>query len=247
MTAYEALSAMYDDLTHNIDYEKRCRYIKSVFKQNSIKGIVLDAGCGTGTLTLLLSECGFDMIGVDISNAMLNCAYIKSAESGCDIRWLNQDLCKLDLYGTVVGITCMQDTINHIENEQKLDEVFRRFSLFMEKGGVIIFDYNTEYKHRDILADNVFVFESEQGFCVWQNEFQPQKNRVMLTVDVFEKNESVYTRKTDVFFEYTYQPNHIEELLTKHGFEVIESIDGEEYTPIHSKTQRIITSARKIV
>lgn len=246
MTGYEAISGAYDALTVNVDYDRRADYIDCAFQQNNIKGIVLDAGCGTGTLTLLLARRGYDMIGVDCSAAMLNQAYAKSMDSGLDVRWLNQDLTRLDLFGTVTGIVCMQDTINHIEGADKLREVFRRFALFTEPGGMLILDCNTPYKHSSVLADNAFVFETEQGLCVWRNEYQQARQRVGITIDLFERRENgLYSRGTDSFYEYTYAPAQLQELLNEQGYDVLSLCDGEEYGPVRPDTQRILICARK--
>ncbi|MBQ2112229.1 MAG: hypothetical protein II194_03280, partial [Bacteroidales bacterium] len=44
--------------------------------------------------------------------------------------------------------------------------------------GVFAFDVNTIYKHKNVLSDNVFVYEPENVFCVWQNNFNPEDNSV---------------------------------------------------------------------
>ncbi len=246
MTGYDALSRMYDALTGNVDYARRAAYIDRLFKQNNIQGIVLDAGCGTGTLALLLAKLGYDMIGADISPSMLNEAYAKSANAGIDIRWLCQDLTQLDLYGTVNGVVCMQDTVNHIEGADKLEQVFGRFSLFTEPGGLLVFDCNTLYKHSTVLADNAFVFETATGFCVWRNEYQSTRERVQITVDLFERQPNgQYTRGTDSFCEYTYTEEQLTAMLGRQGYTIIHRCDGESYGDITPETQRIFICARK--
>ena len=57
-----------------------------------LDGLVLELGCGTGSLTELLSQKGYDMIGVDNSGDMLQIAMEKRAVSGHDILYLLQDM-----------------------------------------------------------------------------------------------------------------------------------------------------------
>ena len=68
----------------------------------SERDLVLDLGCGTGTLTELLYQKGYDMIGVDNSEEMLGTALAKREMSGSEILYLCQDMRELDLYSTVV-------------------------------------------------------------------------------------------------------------------------------------------------
>lgn len=244
MGNYSALAVAYDELTKNVNYKRRAKFIDKSFKKNNVAGIVLDAGCGTGTLALLLAKRGYDMIGVDASEDMLSIAAAKAAASRKDITLLKQELQALDLYGTVRGAVCMQDTLNHFGTG--LAEVVGKFSLFIETGGVLVFDINTPYKHEKILAGNTFVYEFSRGTCVWQNEYLPDEKRVKLTVEICSDiGGGKMRRHTDVFYEYTIEPKHIEDLLERNDFAVISRLDGETYKEIKPESERILYVARK--
>lgn len=242
---YNALAQVYDELTANVDYRHRASFIHRTFKTNNIKGIVLDAGCGTGTLTLLLAAKGYDMIGVDASRDMLSIATQKAANTKYDITFLHQKLEDLDLYGTVKGIVCMQDTFNHFGSD--LSKVIEQFALFLEKDGVLIFDINTKYKHREVLADNSFIYElADDGMCVWQNRYEKLHKRVRVKVDVFIKEEEdTYGRITDDFYEYDINTERLGRLLEQQGFEIQSILDGETYDVVTETTQRILYTVVK--
>ena len=92
MEAYTSFAAVYDTFMDNIPYEEWGVYLKSLLKEYDVKnGLVLDLGCGTGTMTEILAEDGYDMIGVDNSEDMLEIAMEKKVESGHDILYLLQD------------------------------------------------------------------------------------------------------------------------------------------------------------
>lgn len=54
----------------------------------------------------------------------------------------------------------------------------------MEKGGVLLFDMNTPYKHQNVLGENVFTFEEEDASCVWRNHYSAADRRVEIGVDI---------------------------------------------------------------
>ena len=87
---YGSFAYVYDKFMDNVPYEKWSEYVQSLLKEYGIDdGLVLDLGCGTGSLTELLSDAGYDMIGVDLSADMLDIAMEKRAVSGKNILYLN--------------------------------------------------------------------------------------------------------------------------------------------------------------
>ena len=126
MAGYGDFAYYYDLLTGNVDYESRCDYIASLLAENGIgKGILLDLACGTGTVSLLMSKKGYDVIGVDASEEMLSQAQEKKMEAGADIIFLCQRMEELDLFGTVNAAVSTLDSLNHVTDEEKLREIFR--------------------------------------------------------------------------------------------------------------------------
>lgn len=222
MSSYDVLSLAYDQLTDNVEYEARSNYISGFFHRYGIDdGILLDLACGSGQMTLLFAQKGYDMIGADASAGMLSCAEERALEAGADIRFICQDMRALDLYGTVRGCICTLDSINHLTSIEDVQTVFQKVSLFTEPGGIFVFDVNTIYKHRYVLKDNVFVFETDQQYLVWQNELQPDGVTVHNTVDLFyTENGSVYRRESEFFAEKAYSVARLQKAAEAAGFEI---------------------------
>ena len=144
MDAYTSFASVYDTFMDNIPYEEWAEYLIGLLKEYKINdGLVLDLGCGSGNMTELLASGGYDMIGIDNAEEMLEIAMAKRAESGHDILYLLQDMREFELYGTVKAIVSICDSINYITEEEDLLEVFRLANNNLDPQRVYIIDFNT--------------------------------------------------------------------------------------------------------
>lgn len=248
--AYDSFASYYDNLLQDADYEKRSIYFNNIFNKFCTlsfneKPILLDLGCGTGSLTLLMSRLDYDVIGVDPSVSMLNEARSKVFDTGENILFLCQYGETLDLFGTVDFCLSSLDTINHIEGAVNLGKTFDKVSLFMNPGGIFAFDINTLYKHKNILGNNTFVFDTDDVYCVWQNSIN-EDNSVDIALDFFEPNEDgSYERYSEDFTEYAYSFDEISSLLDKSGFEVISVFNDLSFDAPDNTCERAVFVARK--
>ncbi len=244
--AYEVFADFYDKLTGNVGYSERADYILSVLERLGHKaGLTLDLACGTGSLTLELKKKGVDIYGIDGSPDMLSVALQKAAEADEQILYLCQRMQSIDLYGTIDTCICTLDSINHMTNPKDVQRTFDRVSLFMNKGGVFLFDVNTVYKHKEVLSDNVFVFDTDEVYCVWQNT-PDEDNLVKISLDFFIPEGNSYYRITEEFSERAYTTEELESMLAKAGFKV-EYIYGDmTFEAPTDDEQRLIVAARKI-
>ena len=153
---------------------------------------------------------------------------------------MQQDLLKLDLYGTIRGAVSTFDTFNHIPD---LDTAVANAGFFMEAGGVFLFDMNTPYKHQNVLGENEFTFEEEDASCVWRNHYDAENRRVEITVDIDYRETGEHFHEQ--FYEYTYDLETIRAALEQHGF-VLESVcDGETFGPLTDESERYFFCAVK--
>ena len=244
--SYGAFADFYDGLTGNVGYKERADYILSLLKKFSHDaGLTLDLACGTGSLTLELKKRGVDVYGIDASPDMLSVALQKSAEAGENILFLCQKMQSLDLYGTIDTCVCTLDSINHITDIKDVKKAFERVSLFMNKGGLFVFDVNTPYKHREVLADNVFVYDTDEVYCVWQNT-PLEEMLTEITLDFFIPEGDSYYRLSEEFTERAYPEETLRELLSGAGFETLGVFGDMTMDSPAATEQRMIFVARKI-
>lgn len=244
--AYNEFAYFYDELNGEADYDALYTYIKGQLDAHGVAdGILADLGCGTGDLTLMLTQAGYDMIGVDQSEEMLAVLREKADELGIADRLLllRQDILELDLFGTIRGAVSTFDTYNHIGPRARFEQAVARAAFFMEKGGVFLFDLNTPYKHRQVLANNEFVLEGPDAVCRWKNACAPAGDRVDISIEIRYLDTGEVFREQ--FSEYTYELDYVKQVLRENGFALAALCDGETFGPLRPDSQRYIFTAVK--
>lgn len=246
MTDYSRFAEYYDILTKNIHYKDRAAYFNSlVEKFGGVKGILLDLACGTGSLSEELSKLGYDVIGVDGSQEMLTVALDKKLDSGLQIQYLHQNMTKLDMFGTIDITVCALDSLNHLPNLEAVTAAVERVSLFTNPGGLFIFDVNTPYKHEKTLANNTFVYDTNEVYCVWQNTYYKENNRVKIDLDFFEKRGELYSRSEESFSEIAFPIEQLDEILEGAGFSVEAHYDYDTLNPPKKQSDKVIFVCKK--
>ena len=222
MNEYRALGAFYDRLMPQTDFEARADYLLALFARFwKTPQSVLDLACGTGSMTATLAKRGFDMTGVDGSEEMLAEAAEKVKGFTPEALLLCQDMRALDLRDTVDGAICLQDSLNHLLKTADLEAVFNRLRLFVAPGGLVLFDMNTPYKHREILGNHDFILETDGLVCNWQNLYSEKTGIVTMQLDFFEEQpDGSYFRYADDVRERAYSLRTIRQILEKTGFEL---------------------------
>lgn len=247
MGNYNIFASFYDNLTQNVDYNSISLFIDRTIKEDGNGGnLVLDLACGTGTLACMLAKLGYDVVAADKSEEMLSIAMNKAETFGNPI-FLNQSMQELDLFGTIDAAVCTLDSINHIDNKQDIKKAIERVSLFLNKGGLFIFDVNSLFKHQNILSNNCFVYETDDVYCVWQNQLNAD-NSVDISLDFFaaeDNDDDVYIRSQERFAEYYYSDEFLVEILEQNNLSVISKFDDYTDKKIDDKTQRVVYICRK--
>lgn len=250
-SSYGVFAQYYDALTDNVGYAARAKALDALLQkwlpQEMPDRILLDLGCGTGSLCEEMARRGWDVIGIDASEEMLSEALDKKYDSGLPVQYLRQDLRRLDLFGTFSAAVCTLDTLNHLPRSGDVRQVLSRINLFANPGAVLLFDVNTEYKHRFVLGNNSFVFEPPGAVCVWRNQLEDDAPEFPVTIrlDFFEQTEGrKYVRTEEEFTERVWQPALLRTLLEETGFTLLEILDGDSFAAPGPESQRLLFAAR---
>jgi len=247
MDAYTSFAAVYDMFMDNIPYEEWCEYVTSLLEEDGIRdGIVLDLGCGTGNLTELLAKRGYDMIGVDLSEDMLQIAMEKRAESGQNILYLLQDMREFELYGTVQAVVSICDSMNYILEYEDLVTVFKLVNNYLDPGGLFIFDLNTEYKYRTLLGSSTIAEAREEGSFIWENDYDEEEriNEYDLTLFIQEEGD-LYRKYQETHFQRAYSLEEIKQALREAGLEFVAVYDAFTKHAPKEYSERVYFLARE--
>lgn len=251
MEAYTSFASVYDTFMDNVPYGEWGTYIHSLLCRYGVKdGLVLDLGCGTGTMTEILAGYGYDMIGVDNSGDMLELAMEKRLASGHDILYLLQDMREFELYGTVRAVVSVCDSVNYITEPEELAEVFRLVNNYLDPGGLFLFDFNTEYKYREVMGDCTIA--EDRGDCsfIWDNCYYEEEkiNEYDLTLFIREgsdDNGALYRKYRETHFQRGYTLEEIRELLSSAGLVFQAAYDMDTGEAVWEKSERICVIARE--
>lgn len=247
MEAYGEFARVYDIFMDNVDYDAWASYLTKSLKEYGVcDGLVLELGCGTGTMTELLAESGYDMIGVDNAEEMLAEAMEKREESGHDILYLLQDMEEFELYGTVRAVISVCDSLNYITEEEDLLHVFSLVNNYLDPKGTFIFDMNTVYKYREMLGNTTIAENREEGSFIWENEYDEETGMNIYGLTLFlPREDGLYEKTEEVHYQKAYSEEKIKELLEKAGMEVVAVYDAYTKNPASAESGRLTFVARE--
>ncbi len=232
----------------DVPYKEWSRWIAEMLRAHGIEdGLVLDLACGTGVMTELLAEAGYDMIGIDQSEEMLERALDRKEQSGHDILYLCQDMKEFELYGTVRAIVSVCDSMNYVlEEEAFLDILTAAAENYLDYGGLFLFDLNTEYKYRMLLGEQTIAENREEGSFIWENSYDEEEKINEYELTLFIREDSGYYRKyEEVHYQRAYPLDTVKELVARSGLKLLQVCDGYTGEPVREDSERICVVCRR--
>ena len=268
---YSDFAQVYDELMDETPYEQWCdnivRFVEEYGISEPVRGeqdllasernLVLDLGCGTGTLTELLYSRGYDMVGVDNAPAMLDIAMRKKQQSGSEILYLLQDMRELELYSTVGTVISVCDSLNYILEEEELLDVFRLVNNYLYPGGMFLFDFNTDYKYREVIGDTTIAENREDCSFIWENYYDEESCLNEYDVTIFVRDteaetvsgksagQELFRRFSETHVQRGYTIEQMRRLVERSGMELIRMLDAESLTEADEQSERVYVLARE--
>jgi ubiquinone/menaquinone biosynthesis C-methylase UbiE len=246
MIAYEALAAAYDGLTTDVNYAAVFQFFREVLQKKAIEPeTVLDLACGTGSMSVLLAQHGYRVLGVDLSEEMLTVAAQKAAAlSENPPYFIRQPMERLRLPYEVDAVCCFLDSLNYVTKPEACRQTFQRVFRALKAGGIFFFDINTPHKFRG-MDGQVFLDENDDSYCVWRVEFEETTRLCYYGIDLFRRRGDLWERSAEQHCEYAYEPAELVQWLREAGFACVELYGDCTMDAPTADAQRIYFAAYK--
>ena len=243
---YEDFAYVYDKMMGDVDYIKWADFIEKLFLHYDIRpNDIVDLACGTGNLTTIMADRGYNVIGIDRSQDMLLVAHEKARSRGLKIPYICQDMRDIELHREVDAVLIMCDGINYILDDRDLDKIFSNIYNILRPNGLLLFDISSYYKLSSILDDNIIVDDDGDIFLIWQNSFDKQDNICTMELTFFIKEDSFYRRFDEIHVQKAHQVQDIIEQLEKRNFANINCYQHLTFDVPKEQSQRIVFAAQK--
>ncbi len=247
MSAYEALAASYDRLTDDVAYRATADYLERLLAAaGKHPKSVLDLACGTGSLSMVLAERGYRVLGADLSEEMLAVAYGKAMALPKDKRpyFIHQAMQRLRLPYAVDCAVCCLDSLNYVTDPADCRETLRRVHAALAPGGVFLFDVNTPENLR-AMDGQVFLDEDDDVYCVWRGAYDTETRICSYGMDLFQRRGRLWRRSFEEHCEYAYEPEELRRWLEEAGFTDVTVYGDRSMEPPQPGAQRIYFAAYK--
>ena len=224
MDIYASFAKAYDCFFENENYNKWDEYLFRLITDCGLSAeSILDLGCGTGRLLVLLAKRyeNTELYGIDISSDMLMIAQSAADENGLSVRFSNQDMEFFKMYNPVKLVISAHDCVNYLTEDGSAEGCFKSVYAALQNGGAFIFDVNTAYKFENVLDKKSFVYDAEEIFCVWENEYDEDSKCCDFILNLFFKEKDaneMYVRETEIHTERAYDSEWLERTLLDAGF-----------------------------
>ena len=235
---HKEFAEIYDIFMKYVNYDGWYKFLRSFIKK---KGTVLDLGCGTGEFMWRFLKDGFSVVGVDLSEKML-----EIAEKKIENKYLGNKNYKL-VNGNIIDyenindfgneinqvdyIVCNFDTVNYLKNEKEFLKFVEKCNKNLKKDGYLIFDVVTEEIFEEIFENDVFLDEEPEYTSIWRHE-KINKKKHIVEIDLFireSKDDNLFRKYNEVQNKFIYDIEWIVNTVRNNGFEIFDTARNSEF------------------
>ena len=245
-SSYERFAAVYDELMQDIPYDQYVNWVKAHAPKEQFPKL-LDVGCGTGTLSLLFHQEGYDVSGIDLSEDMLAVAYARLQTQGVNIPLFNMSMDELEGFSDLDIVAIPIDSINYLAETEAVIETLKRIYDSLREGGQIFFDVHSLFKMDQIFMESPFTYDDGEITYLWYTEPGEFEHSVFhqMTFFVKEEGSGLFERFDEEHFQRTYSIEMYMKWLKEIGFTHIEATaDWKNISP-SNESERIFIRAIK--
>ena len=140
---YQKFALIYDHMLKHVNYFMWADYIYNLAVMHNVHmKKMLDLACGTGKLINEMTVHNVSCVGLDMSESMLELA--KNRLENQSVELIQADMTSFDIDDQFDVITCLFDSINYLESEERLLLFFNHVSNYLKNDSLLIFDAVSE-------------------------------------------------------------------------------------------------------
>jgi ubiquinone/menaquinone biosynthesis C-methylase UbiE len=221
---YADFAAIYDEIMCGVDYEAWADYVEQLFEHYARKPrCLIDLACGTGSSTLPFARRGYQISGVDLSDAMLEQALLKTGQSGLTANYFKQDLCTLELPEKYDCALLFQDGLNYLLSEADLNRAFRQINAVLNPGALFLFDL-TRPKLRPAAEKGSIEWADLEDFTlIWESNYCNEEDLWSVQLTVFKQTgNGLYHKFQEKHQEKEHNPDLVIDILNENGFTLLD-------------------------
>jgi SAM-dependent methyltransferase len=192
--AYDELAEVYDTFTSGYAHDRWLAEIERLALAHGLRGRrLLDLACGTGKSFLPLRSRGFATTACDISPRMVEIA----RRAAPDVPITVADMRALDRLGCFDLITCLDDAVNYLLEEDDLAGFCASLARNLAPGGIAVFDVNSLGLYRTDFARDWLV-DAPSAFVAWAGSADSEMargDRTEVTIHVFTAGDDGWRRR----------------------------------------------------
>lgn len=248
METYGPFAVLYDSFMEETPYKEWIDYVYAILVEHNITdGLLLELGCGTGRITEAFGTLGYDMIGIDISEEMLEIAMDKARQNQSNSLYLLQDMREFELYGTVGAVISLCDSMNYILEREEMIEVVRLVNNYLDPKGLFIFDLKTDHYYKNVMGNKVFGDNKENGSFIWDNYYFEEEKINEYALTIFSKLENgLYEKSEEIHHQRAYDLEEIKSIIEAGGMEFVAAYgEGSKALPTKDCNRMYIVAREK--
>ncbi|KPJ53191.1 hypothetical protein AMJ39_05540 [candidate division TA06 bacterium DG_24] len=246
MKPFDAIAPYYDQLMMEIDYSEWVKYVLQLARSfKVVPNRILDLACGTGTCALLFADSGYDVVGLDMSKAMLDVARAKAAKAELDPLFVEGDMRDYEVDPPVDLVTCLYDSLNYLMEDVEIEQCLECTYHALGERGLFVFDINTEFGLATLLGETTQVRENRKVYSIWRNRYDHGREIATLDLSLFVPDGRLYRKIDEVHCERPLSPRAIARLLKRIGFSKVATYRHMTFRAADRRTGRAMMAALK--
>ncbi len=244
---YKNLADVYDVLMEDMPYTEWAGFLDAIIADKaSDSKKILDLGSGTGSISILLSQKGYQLTNLDFSEEMISQAKKKYNKAQAEADFVTMDIRDIKYQEEFDVAMSTFDTLNYFTDQEELAGIFKSTFDAVKPGGIFVFDMNTKYKFKKILGEEVYTYNTDDLVYIWENYYDSQDRIIDIDLSFFLKKEgSMYERFQEHHIQKYYPVSEVKNYLKKAGFTAIDVYQDLEFKKPEKKGIRNFFVARK--